>query len=185
MISLEQINSMTRPQLADVMRNGHAIDPASLDDTEYKGVSLGLPAVIEQLSWKTFKKVFHRDPISGHLRGWNIRIDQRDGGQSYQPLMKAGSPFTFGHFRVVPTRGRKIPDGYDRGLLIDYGLGQNKSLDPMARLRDPIVAVNQGDDSLLLGWSFLDLGLTQVGTPSYFSLQRDIPLSHTVSPPGA
>jgi hypothetical protein len=27
-----------------------------------------------------------------------------------------------------------------------------------------------------LGWSYLDLGFTRVGTPSFFSLERDQPL---------
>ena len=45
-------------------------------------------------------------------------------------------------------------------------------------MRDPIVAVNPGSADLLLGWSYLDLGRVQVGTPSFFSLERDVPLTH-------
>ena len=183
MINAEQIGRMSRKDLAALLREGHAIDPDTLADTEYKGISLGLPSLLEKLSWKTFKKVFYRDPESGKLRGWNVRIDQRDGGYGYRPLMRDGEPFPFGHYQVVAPSS--VPPGVDRGLLIHYGLGQNKPLDPVARLRDPIVAVNAGSSELLLGWSYLDLGFTHVGTPSFFSLQRDIPLSHTATPPGA
>ncbi len=187
MITAEQLGRMPRKDLAALLREGHAIDPDTLADTEYKGVSLGLPSFVEKLSWKTFKKVFHRDPQSGKLRGWNVRIDQRDGGVAYRPLMRGGKPFTFGHYQVVTPGGISGPVavGVDRGLLIHYGLGQNKRLDPVGRLLDPIVAVNDGCNQLLLGRSYLDLGFTQLSTPSFFSLQRDIPLSHTAAPPRA
>ena len=48
---------------------GHPIDPAALDDTEYHGISLGLPGWVDRLTWKKFFKVFHRDGATGRLRG--------------------------------------------------------------------------------------------------------------------
>ena len=44
--------------------------------TENRGISLGLPAWVERLSWKKFAKAFHRDPRTQRLRGWNVRIEQ-------------------------------------------------------------------------------------------------------------
>ncbi len=162
--------TLDRASLMELLRSGHPIDPRALDDTEYHGVSLGLPQVVEALTWKKFKKTFHRDRKTGALRGWNVReeqngldapwIDRRD---------KSGAPISFGHYQVVDPRGRKMPDGCDRGLLIDYG---------RARLRDPIVALQSDDASLLLGWTYVDLGITRVGTPSYFTLTRGGPLSY-------
>ncbi len=175
---------MSRRQLIEALCAGHAIDPAALDDTEYKGVSLGLPGFIDRLSWKTFKKTFHRDPESGHLRGWNVRLEQHGIDAPCVPMKtKHGEPLTFGHYRVVDPAGYRMPKPANRGLLIDYGLGGNAALSFTNRLRDPIVAVNEGDATLLLGWSYADLGILRFGTPSFFTLELDGPLSHDAAPP--
>ncbi len=102
MITRDELISMPRHALMGVLRDGYPIDPAALDDTEYRGISLGLPAFLERLTWKTFQKTFHRDPETGHLRGWNVRIEQRGLDAESVPLVKRGAPFTFGHYRVVP-----------------------------------------------------------------------------------
>lgn len=166
-----------------VLRDGYPIDPGELDDTEYRGVALGLPGFVERITWKTFQKTFHRDPATGHLRGWNVRIEQRGIDADSVPLVKRGAPFTFGHYRVVPLDPARSPRGLRTGLLIDYGRGGNARLDPLAMARDPLVAVNPGSADLLLGWTWLEIGPMQLGTPSFFSLQRERPLTHRASPP--
>lgn len=174
---------MPRKELLRHLCEGYPIPPEALDDTEYRGVSLGLPGFIERMTWKTFKKVFHRDP-AGHLRGWNVRMTQNGIDGPFTPMTtRAGGPRTFGHYRVVDCAGERVHKGADNGLLIHYGLGGNSLLDPMRRIRDPIVAVNQGSTELLLGWSYLDLGWFRVGTPSFFTLQRDCELTHRADPP--
>ena len=77
MASRDEVLSMKRGALATTLRQGHAIDPRALDDSQYRGISLGLPAWFERLTWKTFQKTFHRDPRTGVLRGWNVRVEQR------------------------------------------------------------------------------------------------------------
>ena len=171
----EDLARMDNRQLADIMRTGYPIDPHALDDTEYHGVSLGLPALAVRLSWKTFIKTFHRDPMTRVLRGWNVRIRQ-DRPERYQPVMRRGRPHTFGHFHVLPAAGRTMPRPCADGLLLDYGAGGRWQT--TSALRDPIVAVTRGSVDLLLGWSYLDLGVGQLATPSYFSLQRGGPLSY-------
>lgn len=179
MLSARALWRMRRGELEHVLASGHAIDPRALDDTEYRGVSVGLPAWVERLTWKTFKKVFHRDPNTGALRGWNVRIEQHGVEGPFAPKLRRGEPVTFGHFEVVePDAGARLP-----GLLIDYGRGGNRRHDPVRRLRDPIVAVNDGDATVLLGWTYLDLGRTRLGTPSFFTLERDVPLTHRARPP--
>ena len=131
------------------------------------------PGVVERLTWKTFVKAFHRDPATGELRGWNVRIDQRSG-ERYSPKTKRGRPVTFGHFRVVSPEGRDVPRGCDRGLLLDYAYGGGT----MRGLRDPIVAVNDGSAELLLGWSYLEIGGRKLPTPSFFSLERAGPIEY-------
>lgn len=185
MLTATRLHSMTRRELLDVLCAGHPIDPAELDDTEYKGTALGLPAFVERLTWKTFKKVFHRDPETGALRGWNVRLVQGDPDGPCVPMTKGGAPFTFGHYAVVPATGYQMPAPADRGLVIDYGLGHNGPFDPLSRARDPIAAVNPGKSDLLIGWTYFDLGFTRVSTPSFFTLERSCALTHRASPPRA
>lgn len=182
MKDLETLLAMSPAQLREVLAKGHPIEAGALDDTEYKGISLGLPRWVESLAWKTFKKVFHRDRSDGELRGWNVRIAQDGVEGRYEPLRDGDEPRTFGHYRVVPAQGRKVPRGCDRGLLIDYGLGGNGTLDPMGLVRDPLVALEPGSTERLLGYSYVDLWGLQLGTPTYFLLLRDGPLTHIHQP---
>lgn len=169
-------------ELHRAMRDGHPIDASSLDDTEYRGISLGLPAFIEKLSWKTFTKTFHRDPVTGHLRGWNVRMEQTGLDGPRVPKKRKGEIFTFGHYRVVASRGRAMPAPCDQGLLIDYGLGGNSPFDLMRVMRDPLVALDRGSSEHLLGWSYAEIGALRVGTPSFFLLERAGPLGHRAFP---
>ncbi len=173
---------LTGSELLNLLCGGHPIDAAELDDREYRGISLNLPGVVERLTWKKFRKTFHRDPRTGRLRGWNVRVQQSPlSDAAFEPMRKRGEPVTFGHYEVYDAEGYDMPAPASRGLMIDYGKGGNSRLDPTARLRDPIVSVN-GDVDLLLGWTFVDLGLTTVRTPSFFVLERDVELTHIALP---
>jgi len=167
----------------EILASGHPIDQDDLADHEYAGISLGLPRLIEKLSWKKFVKAFHRDPGRGVVRGWNVRMEQNALDGPWIPKVRGVEPATFGHFQVVDARSAKVPVGCERGLLLDYGLGRNSPLDPMGLLRDPVVAVREGDPTLLLGWSYLQLPFLHVPTPSFFTLERLQPLSHRADPP--
>lgn len=179
--SLEDLCAMDARGLADVMRAGHAIDPDALADREYDGVSLNLPDWITRLTWVKFKKVFHRD-ASG-IRGWNCRAVQSPLDAPWELQKKDGEPITYGHYRVVSSAGYRMPRPYGAGLMLDYGLGGNPLLDATRFVRDPVVAVHAGSAELLLGWTYVDLGLARVGTPSFFALRRGVPLGHVVPPP--
>lgn len=183
MLTTRDLWQMSRRELAAVLSSGHAIDPWELSDWEYRGVALGLPRWFERLTWKTFKKAFHRDRERNVLRGWNVRLQQRGVDGPSIPIERRGAPLTFGHYHVVSARGRRMPLPAQGGLLIDYGLGGNARLDALQFMRDPLVAVNPGASNLLLGWSYLELGSLVLGTPSYFTLERDCALSHRVDPP--
>lgn len=174
---------LDRRRLMRLLCDGHPIDPEALDDSEYRGVSLGLPGFIDRLTWKTFKKVFHRDPETGHLRGWNVRVRQTGLEPPFIPRQRRGQPDAWGHYRVVEGRRRPMPRPVGQGLLLDYGLGGNSALAfPVPALRDPLVALVPGSVELLLGWSYLELGPLRIPTPSFFSLERDGPLTHRASP---
>ncbi|MBO6939715.1 MAG: hypothetical protein JJ863_32390 [Deltaproteobacteria bacterium] len=182
----EAIHRMGPEGWLDLLEGGHPVPENVLAGNEFRGVSLGLPTVLEKLTWKKFRKAFHRDERTGALRGWNVRLEQDGLDAPDRPKQKRGEPFTFGHFAVVPLAGY-APAGYrgrqvrvPAGRMLDYGKGDN-GLDPIRFLRDPIVAVREGDGSLLFGWSYLDLGLRRVATPSFFTLELAGPVTHVPS----
>ncbi len=176
----EALLAMSRSELRALLEAGHPIDPNALDDTEYAGVSLGLPGWMVKLSWLTFRKTFHRDPSSGALRGWNVRMQQTGLHGPRQEMRDAsGAPRCFGFYEVLDAARYRMPVRCERGLMIDYGRGaKNARFDPVRRTRDPLVALKEGSVEHLLGWSYLDLGFFRLGTPSYFLLTREGPLQH-------
>lgn len=165
------------------LRAGHPVDPSALDDSEYRGVSLGLPRFVERLTWKTFQKTFHRDPATGALRGWNVRVEQRGVDARSVPLTKGGEPVTVWHYVVIDPAGQHVPRGCDRGLLLHYGLGRNPPREGVDRVRDPLVALVPGSVELLLGWTYLRVAGMNLPSPSFFLLEREGPLSRVVPPP--
>jgi hypothetical protein len=175
-VTRAELLAASRGELRALLAGGHPIDPSRLDDTTYRGISLGLPAWVERLTWKKFTKAFHRDPRTGELRGWNVRIEQDGLDRPWRARIRDGRPWTFGHFAVVGEPDR---------LLLDYGAGGNRRIDPLNVLRDPLVALHAGSVELLLGWSYLAIGPARVPTPSYFLLERDGPLAAPVPAPRA
>ncbi|UJR86970.1 hypothetical protein [Sandaracinus amylolyticus] len=180
-MKVEDVWAMGPAEWRALLRDGHPIDPDALAGWSYRGTSLGMPAIVDRVTWKTFQKCFHRDD-AGVMRGWNVRLVQdgttQRGAPSEPQRDRRGEPVTFGHFRVVPARDRGVPHGFDRGLLLDYGGLSARAIGPLSRLRDPIVALRAGDADLLLGWSYLAaLGRT-IDTPSFFTLEREARTAH-------
>lgn len=177
--SRDALLAMSPRALGAALRAGHPVELTELEDSVYRGTSLGIPAWVEKLAWKTFVKTFHRD--GDVLRGWNVQLVQTglDGDLIYK-TRRDGAPKSFGHFQVVDAGPN--PHGGHAGPLIHYGLGRNALLDPIGRLRDPIVALEPGSVDRLLGWSWVDVGLP-VWTPSYFLLEREGDLDHRAAPP--
>jgi hypothetical protein len=175
--------ALDRAQLAAALAQGHAIESDALANRVYRGVSLGLPAFVDRLAWKTFAKVFLRDRERRLLRGWNLRLAQTGLEGPLVPLQKRGQDFHFGHFHVEPAAGYAMPRPLPQALVLDYGRGGNPRFDPTSAVRDPIVAVNEGSAELLLGWTYLDLGALRLGTPSYFTLEAVGPIETSFEPP--
>lgn len=165
MIARADLLAASRDELRRLLERGHPIDPTELDDSVYRGISLGLPAWVERLSWKKFAKAFHRDPATSALRGWNVRIEQDGLERPWRARTRRGRTWTFGHFAVV-REGEHVT--------LDYGAGRALA---MKAVRDPLVALNAGSVELLLGRSDIAIGPTRLATPSYFVLEREGPLA--------
>lgn len=179
---VQTLRQESKAQLRARILAGHPVDPAALEGWAYRGTSLGLPRFVEKLTWKTFQKTFWREPTTGRLLGWNVRLEQDGVDAPSRPKVKGGRPVTTWHYEVVGPRGVAMPRGFDRGLLIDYGRAKNAALDTIRVTKDPLVAVEPGNTDLLLGVSYLALGPVCVETPTYFLLEREHRITHV---PGA
>ncbi len=143
------------------MASGRRFDPDAAAGWIYRGTRLGLPAVIERLTWIKFAKAFHRDARG--VRGWNIRVEQDALDLPWRPKLRAGRPITFGAFDVVDDR---------TAIVLDY----RGERGPLRALRDPVVALDEHAD-VLIGRSWLALAGRTFATPSYFLLERDVPVA--------
>jgi hypothetical protein len=170
-------------ELLQLLRAGHPLDPSALDDHEYDGTSLGLPAFVERLTWKKFRKVFHRQASTGRLVGWNVKCEQTPLQEPWRAALRGGEVQTYGYFEVVTAEAGELPAGLPAGVVIDYGRGA-RSERLLSPVRDPLVALEPGSADRLLGWSYVSLGPARVRTPSFFLLERGEPLRHAPLPPG-
>jgi hypothetical protein len=152
--------------------NGHPVDPAALAGWVYRGTSLGLPRIVERLTWKNFQKTFYREPNTGRLIGWNVRLEQDGIDAPSRPKLRRGQPVTEWHYEVIAPGGVPAPAGFDRGLIIDYGRGRVPDLS-MRFVKDPLVALTPGSADELLGVSYVAVGGRCVETPTYFTLERE------------
>jgi hypothetical protein len=163
-------------QLRDALVHGHPVDPVELEGWAYRGTSLGLPSVVEQLTWKTFQKTFFRDPRSGRLLGWNVRLEQDGLDAPSRPRLRHGRPVTEWNYEVVSPDGVAAPADFRRGLIIDYSRAPNPP--GLVRLiKDPLVALQPGSAEELLGVSYLVVRGRCVETPTYFTLVREQPVT--------
>jgi hypothetical protein len=152
-LDIRDLVGTPRRDLAALAARGDRFDPAALAGWTYDGISLGLPRVIERLTWTKFAKAFARDD-GGALRGWNIRIEQDALDRPWVPRRRRGVPITFGHFAVATRAGR---------VELDYGW-----------IRDPLVALAGPD--ILLGTTYVVAGPLAIPTPSWFVLRRGEPI---------
>lgn len=176
-IVLQDLLSLSTKELAQHLRAGYPIAAHDLDHTLYRGVSLGLPRWAEALTSKTFAKTFYRAEDGG-LYGWNVRLQQTGITGPIAPKMRGDSPVCFGYYGVTSAQEYGLPQNLSQGLLIQYRLGPNHAAHPIRWVRDPLVALNPQDPSLLLGWSYVHLAGKILPTPSYFALQRESTLEH-------
>ena len=165
-------------ELRAAIVEGHPVDPAALEGWVYRGTSLGLPRLLERLSWKTFQKTFWREPGTGRLLGWNVRLEQDGVDAPSRPRTRRGHPVTEWHYEVIAPTGVPTPPGFDRGLIIDYGLGRVPDL-RMQRIKDPLVALTPGSADELIGVSYLVIGGRCLETPTYFTLERERRVTET------
>lgn len=172
MTTARALRTATPRELREQIVHGHPVDPDDLAGWAYRGTSLALPRLAERLTWKTFQKTFWREPGTGRLLGWNVRLEQDGVDAPSRPRRRKGAPVTEWHYEVIPPAGVPTPTGFDRGLIIDYGRGRVPDL-RMRAIKDPLVALTPGSADELIGVSYLVVAGRCVELPSYFTLERD------------
>jgi hypothetical protein len=176
-VNAAEVARMPVAEWRRLLAAGHAIDPLALAGTSYLGRSLGLPGIVERLTWTWFRKELIAD-AQGRVHGWNVRVEQEGG---HRARVRGGVPWTFGHYEVAPLRPSECPLPVGDGVLLDYGRGANPRADPTRLVRDPVVALEAGSTDLLLGWTYVRVLGRSMGTPSWFVLQRDGAVEHVPS----
>lgn len=180
-LTLEQVLNMKGSELFEIVQRGAPLDTDALADTTYTGIDLSMPELFHKLMWKSFRKTFHRDPESGALRGWNVKVEQT--GWDAPPAPKRderGKALTFGHYEVRSAEGLRFPRGWRGGHYLDYQVAGNLPQDFPARTGYcPLVTVNPGDPELLLGWEVFKVGPVFVPVQDFWVLKREGPLDPT------
>jgi hypothetical protein len=177
-ITLDDLLSMSNDALFEIIERGAPLDLEALVDTTYTGIDLSMPELFHRLMWKTFRKTFHRDPVSGALRGWNVKVEQT--GWEVPPVPKHDRrerPITFGHYEVREAAGKRFPGGWQGGHYLDYRVAGNRFADFPARAGYcPLVSVNPGSSELLLGWEVFKVGGLLIPLRDFWVLRREGPL---------
>ncbi len=177
MTTARDLRDASTKVLRDCVIHGYPIDPDSLAGWVYRGTSLGLPDVVAKLTWKTFQKTFHRDPSTGKLIGWNVRLEQDGIDAPSRPKTKRGRPVTEWNYEVISPEGVPMPEGFDRGLIIDYSRAANPP-GVVRFMKDPLVALSEGSADELLGVSYAVVAGRTMETPTYFTLEREHPIDY-------
>jgi hypothetical protein len=177
-ITLDQMLEMSGDELFAIVKRGTPLDLDAIADTTYTGIDLSMPELFHKLMWKTFRKTFHRDPASGVIRGWNVKVEQT--GWEVPPVPKHDrrqKPITFGHYEVRSAAGKRFPGGWKGGHYLDYRVAGNRAGDFPARAGYcPLVSVNPGSSELLLGWEVFKIGPAFVPLRDFWVLKREGPL---------
>jgi hypothetical protein len=174
----DELRRASRSQLRSRLRAGAPIDPGALEGWAFRGTVLGLPSFVERATWSTFQKTFFRDPDTGRLLGWNVRLHQDGLDAPSRPVERDGRPVTTWPYEVLepPLATCPLAPG---GLVIDYG---RRATGPLGLVKDPLVSLRPGSADVLLGVSCLVVGRRWLETPTCFVLERDHPLRDAPPP---
>jgi hypothetical protein len=178
-LTLDDLLQMSGRDLHAIVARAAPLDVAALEGHQYHGVDLSLPPWMNRLLWKTFRKTFYRDPDSGALRGWNVRMEQHGIDGPRVPMrLRDGEVRSFAHYEVRSAEGLAFPRGWKGAHYLDYGVVGNPFGEDLGYT--PLVTVNEGDMSLLLGWEVMKLGPLFLPLPDYWALRLEGPIDAIV-----
>lgn len=163
-----ELHALDNRGLETVFLRATTPDPAALVGWEFRGTNV--PAWMHVIRNKKFVKGMFRDE-RGDVYGYNCPCVQNRLDQPWQTKPDDRAPTRFGFYRVDAVDPTARDNAYLHALILDYGRGGNKPLDPTAGLRDYLVQVDADDRDLYLGKAYYAVGPARVFT-NFFILER-------------
>jgi hypothetical protein len=165
---LFHLASLPARELEELLREGEAPDRQTLAGSEYRGVNT--PTWTRVAGIRKFIKGFYLADDGERILGYNIRVRQGSLQEPWSRLPGEDSPRRFAFFAVDRVDPRSRDHAYPNALLLDYSHGRRTA--GLSRLlRDYLVRIEPGSDTLLLGKAYL--AVAGFGIPvSFFILDR-------------
>jgi hypothetical protein len=177
-LTVDDLLRMSQAERLQIMMQAHPLNPDEVADHSYTGIDLSMPAWFHRLMWRSFRKTFHRDPVTGRLRGWNVKVEQVGWDTPPPPKRdRSGRALSFGHYELRSARGLSFPRGWQGGHYLEYRHAGNHALDfPANAGTCPLVAVNAGSSDLLLGWEIFTVAGLPIPLMDFWALKKEGPL---------
>lgn len=165
------LEAMSMRELEIVFQRGLTPDLERLAGWEFRGTNT--PGWAKLAGIKKFIKGMFRGE-DGEVFGYNSPVRQNGLDAPWIAEPDDAAPKRFGFYRVAPVDPTSRDNAYLHAVLLDYGRGGNRALDPTAGLRDYLVQVDGTDDDVYLGKAYYAVGPLRVAT-SFFVLERHRP----------
>lgn len=162
-----QIASMSAHDLESLFLRGTTPDLDELVGWEFRGMNHPAWARIAGIK-KFIKGFFVRDD---QVYGYNSPVRQNRNQAPWIARPSHEQPKRFGYYRVTRVDPTARDNRYLHAVLLDYGRGGNKVLDPTRNIRDYLIQVDPDNSDLYLGKAFFALGPLRLGT-NFFLLER-------------
>lgn len=161
------LGRLSAKELETVFLRGCTPDLDKLAGWQFRGMNT--PGWAKLAGIKKFIKGFYRQ--DGQVFGYNCPVVQNAIEAPWIARPDDQNPKRFGFYLVDAVDATSRDNAYLHAVLLDYGRGGNKRLDPTAGLRDYLVQVDADNDDLYLGKAYYALGPLRVGT-NFFLLER-------------
>ena len=165
------LEAMSNRELEIVFQRGVTPDLARLAGWEFRGTNA--PGWAKLAGIKKFIKGMFLDG-QGDVYGYNCPVVQNGLDAPWIAKPDDAAPKRFGFYRVAPVDPTSRDNNYLHAVLLDYGRGGNKRLDPTAGLRDYLVQVDAGNTDVYLGKAYYAVGPLRVAA-SWFTLSDGQP----------
>ena len=160
-------------EIEKTFMRGATPDMDALVGWEFRGINrfplypLPIPNL---LGIKKFVKGFYRAD-DGRVMGYNCPVEQNVLDGRWRTKPSDTSPKRFGFYEVHEVDATSRDNFYLHAVLLNYGKGGNKPLDPTSGLRDYLVQVDPANPDLFLGKAYYALGPARLRT-NFFILER-------------
>jgi hypothetical protein len=163
-----ELINLSKTELEQVFVRGSMPALESLAGWEFRGMNH--PRWARLAGIKKFMKGFYWES-DDVLHGYNCPVIQNANEADWVFKGSAEDPGRFGYYQVAPVDARAKDNYYLNSVLLDYGKGGNKRLDPSQNLRDYLIQVDEDNPDIYLGKAYYAVGPLRLST-NFFLLER-------------